>query len=214
MEQNGENGSDREDFLDELYGEIQKENKELKEKMKENEELTSQVRTMAGFIERSNADSTLPIALKAKTDATTALAEADKHEEDLEKIVTEWSTTNLKFLAGRKRKKSEPRNSVGPADMRTSESKVWLGSFEKTLMPKENLKAGCEVSEMKSFKKSMAIWISYIKEQGTVVTNSRYWHILSNKLDSNMKSKLEAIEGIETAGEKKIWDYIESIFQT
>ena len=29
-----------------------------------------------------------------------------------------------------------------------------------------------------------------------------------------MKSKLEAIEGIETAGEKKIWDYIESIFQT
>ena len=29
-----------------------------------------------------------------------------------------------------------------------------------------------------------------------------------------MKSKLEAIEGIETAGEKKIWEYIESIFQT
>merc|ERR1711888_372703 len=29
-----------------------------------------------------------------------------------------------------------------------------------------------------------------------------------------MKTKLEAIEGIETAGEKKIWDYIETIFQT
>ena len=67
---------------------------------------------------------------------------------------------------------------------------------------------------MKSFKKSMAIWISYIKEQGTVVTNSRFWHILSNKLDPNMKTKLEAIKGIETAGEEKIWEYIEGIFQT
>ena len=107
VEQNGETGSDREDFLDELYAEIQKENKELKEKMKDHEELTSQVRTMAGYIERSNADATQQMAVKAKTDATIALAEADKQEEDLEEIVAEWSTTNLKFLAGRKRKKSE-----------------------------------------------------------------------------------------------------------
>ena len=106
---------------------------------------------MAGFIERSNAESTQPIAVKAKTDATAALAEADKHEEDLEEKVTEWSTANLKYLKGRKRRKSEPRNLT--ADVRTSESKVWLGSFEKTLMPKENLKADSEVSEMKSFKK-------------------------------------------------------------
>merc|ERR1711888_403890 len=132
VEQNCETGSDREDFLDELYAEIQKENKELKEKMKDHEELTSQARTMAGFIERTNADSTQQMAVKAKTDATTALAEADKHEEDLEKIIDEWSTANLKFLAGRKRKKSEPRNPVGQADMRNSESKIWLGSFEKT----------------------------------------------------------------------------------
>merc|ERR1712030_75733 len=111
LENASEGGSDGEEYLEDLYKDIQGENKEIKAKLKENEELTSQVRTMAGFIERSNAESTLPIALKAKTDATTALAEADKHEEDLEKIVTEWSTTNLKFLAGRKRKKSEPRNS-------------------------------------------------------------------------------------------------------
>ena len=81
-------------------------------------------------------------------------------------------------------------------------------------MPRENLKADSDVSEMKSFKKSMAIWINYIKEEGTVVTNSRYWHILSNKCDPSMRMKLEAIDGIEHAGEKKIWEYIESIYQT
>merc|ERR1711888_105125 len=98
--------------------------------------------------------------------------------------------------------------------MRSSENKVWLASFEKTLMPKDPLNAGCEVSEMKSFKKSMAYWIKYLKEHGTEINNTRYWHILSNKLDPMMKSKLEAIEGIEEAGEEKIWEYIEGIFQT
>ena len=98
--------------------------------------------------------------------------------------------------------------------MRNSENKVWLGTFEKTLMPKEELKAGCEVSEMKLFKKSFEIWIKFIKEHGTEISDSRYWHILSSKLDPMMKNKLEAIEGIETAGEKKIWSYIEQIFQT
>ena len=120
---------------------------------------------MAGFIERRNEESTQPIVVKIRADATAALAEADKHEEDLEDKVTEWSSANLKYLKGRKLRKTEPGKPT--VDVRTSESKVWLGSFEKTLMPKENLKAGCEVSEMKNFKKSMEIWINYIKEQGT-----------------------------------------------
>ena len=106
VEQNGEIGDAQEEFLGELYGEIQKEYKELKGRVKDHEELTSQVRTMAGFIERSNTDSTQPLAVKTKTDATKALTDADKHEEDLEKTVADWSTANLKFLAGRKRKKS------------------------------------------------------------------------------------------------------------
>ena len=53
--------------------------------LKKNEELTSQIRKMAGFIERSNADSTQPMAIKSKADATAALVEADKAEEALEK---------------------------------------------------------------------------------------------------------------------------------
>ena len=81
-------------------------------------------------------------------------------------------------------------------------------------MPKEELKAGCEVSEMKSFKKSFEIWIRFIEENGNTIDNTRYWHILSNKLGPMMKAKLEAIEGIETAREEKIWSYIEQIFQT
>ena len=130
MEQ-GEIGEAQEEFLDGLYGDIQKEYSQLKGRVKDHEELTSQIRTMAGYIERSNSDSTQPMAVKTKDDATKALAEADKHEEDLEKAVQDWSTVNLKFLAGRKRKKSEPRNSVSQADVKSSENKVWLASFEK-----------------------------------------------------------------------------------
>ena len=36
LEENGEKGSDREEYLEDLYGEIQKENKEIKAKIKEN----------------------------------------------------------------------------------------------------------------------------------------------------------------------------------
>ena len=65
MEQ-GEVGEAQEDFLDGLYGDIQKEYGQLKGRVKDHEELTSQIRTMAGYIERSNSDSTQPMALKTK----------------------------------------------------------------------------------------------------------------------------------------------------
>ena len=103
---------------------------------------------------------------------------------------------------------------MSQADVKSSEKKVWLASFEKTLIPKEPLRAGCEISEMKSFKKSMAYWTKFVKEHGNEINDTRYWHILANLLGPNMKTKLEAIEGIETAGEQKIWEYIEGIFQT
>ena len=54
MEQ-GEIGEAQEEFLDGLYGDIQKEYSQLKGRVKDHEELTSQVRTMAGYIERSNS---------------------------------------------------------------------------------------------------------------------------------------------------------------
>ena len=89
LENAGEGDSDGEDYLEDLYKDIQVENKEIKAKIKENEELTSQIRTMAGFIERSNADSTQPLAVKTEADATAALREADKQEESLDMKVTE-----------------------------------------------------------------------------------------------------------------------------
>merc|ERR1711895_353156 len=67
---------------------------------------------------------------------------------------------------------------------------------------------------MKSFKKSVAYWTKFVKEHVNEINDTRHWHILANNLGSNMKTKLEAIEGIETAGEEKIWEYIEGIFQT
>merc|ERR1711984_7650 len=139
------------------------------------------------------------MAIKAKTEAKAATAEADRQEEEVEDVIDTWVTSNLKFLAGRKRKKSKPRASVDQSDMKKQGNKVWLGAFEKTLIPKDELKAECEVSEMKSFKKSFEIWIKFIKEHGTEISDTRYWHILNSKMDPMMKNKLGAIEGIETA---------------
>ena len=52
---------------------------------------------------------------------------------------------------------------------------TWLASFEKTLMPKDTLKADSDVTEMQNFKKSMFTWMSYVKEEGTVITNAIFW---------------------------------------
>ena len=99
-----EGNIDGDEFVDGLYKDIQSENKEVKAKLKKHEDLTSQIRTMCGFIERSNANSALPNALKIKADATAALVEAEKSEDSLEQKVTEWSNANIKWLKGRKRK--------------------------------------------------------------------------------------------------------------
>ena len=97
--------------------------------------------TMCGFIERSNANSTLPNALKVKADATAALVEAEKAEDSLEQKVTEWSNLNLKWLKGKKRKKMGKSNSVSETGEKAGLKSNWLASFEKTLQPKGTLKA-------------------------------------------------------------------------
>ena len=196
LEDGGEGDSDGDEFIDGLYKDIQSENKEVKEKLKKHEDLTSQIRTMCGFIERSNANSTLPNAVKGKADATAALVEAEKAEESLERKVTEWSNANLNWLKGRKRKKSEKSNSVSENGGKSGLKSTWLASFEKTLQPKDTLKADCDVTQMQNFKKSMFTWMSYVEEEGTVITNARYWHILANFYDASMRNKLEAINGI------------------
>ena len=108
---------------------------------------------MCGFIERSNAYSALPNTLKIKADATAALVEAEKSEESLEKKVADWTNANIKWLKGRKRKKSVKSNSVPENGGKSSLKSAWLASFEKTLHPKETLKADCDVTQMQNFKK-------------------------------------------------------------
>ena len=66
LENAGGGDSDGDEFIDDLYKDIQSENKEINEKLKKNEELTSQIRTMASFIERSNADSTQPMCITGR----------------------------------------------------------------------------------------------------------------------------------------------------
>ena len=195
LENEGEGDSDGDDFIDGLYKDIQSENKEVKSKLKKHEDLTSQIRTMCGFIECSNANSTLPNALKVKADATAALVEAEKSEDSLEQKVTEWSNVNIKWLKGRKRKKSVKSNSVSETGGKSGLKSTWLASFEKTLQPKGTLKADCDVTQMQNFKKSMFTWMSYVREEGTVITNNRYWHILANFCDASMRIKLETING-------------------
>ena len=60
----------------------------------------------------------------------------------------------------------------------------------------------------------MKYWTTFVKDHGNEISNTQYWHLLSNLLGPVLKTKLEAIQGIEKAGEEVIWEHIEAIFQT
>ena len=172
MEQHDLEEDDRENFLDDLYSKVHRENKIMEDNIKEHKNLTYQIRLMGGYIEKGNLDCNQPISVKIRSDATLALAEADKHELELDEATTKWTTNNLRFLAVRRRKKSETRSVARQTDVK-NQDRLFLGTFEKTLIPKEELTAECEISEMKAFRKKFETWISYIEES-------------SNKLDLSL----------------------------
>ena len=147
-----EAGDIDEDFIEGLHSDIQNEYVKMKERLKEHEDKTSQIRTMTGFIINTNKTSKQPLAIKSRDDAGKALEEAERHEEELENSVRDWKATNVKFLA-RKKKKPETQSVVTQPDAKQQSDKVWLATFEKKLIPKENLTAASDISEMKSFKK-------------------------------------------------------------
>ena len=141
LENEGEDDSDGEEFINGLYKEISSENNKVKSKLEQHEDLTSQIRTMCGFI--INSDSTLPNVQKVKADASAALAQAEKAEESLEKRVTEWGNLNLRWLKGKKKKKKEKSDTVAETGEKVGLKSNWLASFEKQLQPKGTLKARC-----------------------------------------------------------------------
>ena len=128
--------------------------------------------------------------------------------------VAEWSTLNLRWLKGKKKKKPEKRATVPDAGVEVRMKSTWLASFEKQLQPQGTLKADGDVTQMKIFKKSMFTWMNYVRREGVEITNNLYWNILANICDQTMRTKLEAVNGIEELGEVKIWELIESIYQT
>merc|ERR1711888_69439 len=140
QEQTDLDEDDRENFLDDLYAKVHGENKEMEDNLKEHENRTYQIRTMGGYIEKGNLDCNQPMAVKTRSEATLALAEADKHELELDEATTKWTTNNLRFLAVRRRKKSETRSVARQTDVRNPD-RLFLGTFEKTLVPKEELRA-------------------------------------------------------------------------
>merc|ERR1712215_504990 len=78
-----EAGEIDEEFIEELYNDIQNEYVKMKERLKEHEDKTSQIRTMTGFIINTNKTSKQPLAIKSRDDAGKALEEAERHEEEL-----------------------------------------------------------------------------------------------------------------------------------
>ena len=164
---------------------------------------------MCGFIISSY--STVANVQKVKADAIAALAQAEEAEESLEKRVTDWGSKNLRWLKGRKKKKKDMGDTVAETGEKVGLKSNWLASFEKQLQPKGTLKADGDVTQMQIFKKSMYTWMNYVKEEGVVISNQRYWHILANMCDETMCTKLEAINGVEDLGEEKIWQVIEGI---
>ena len=66
---------------------------------------------------------------------------------------------------------------------------------------------------MKAFKAAMFTWTDYIRREGFKIDNKLYYDILANQCDKSMRLKLEAITGVREAGERKLWDIIEGIYQ-
>ena len=139
LENEGEDDSDGEEYIEGLYKEISSENNKVKSKLEKHEDLTSHIRTMCGFIK--NSHSTLSNAQKVKADASAALAQAEEAEVSLEKRVTEWGNLNLKWLKGKKKKKKEKRNTVPDTGEEVRMKSTWLASFEKQLQPQGDLKS-------------------------------------------------------------------------
>merc|ERR1712030_288152 len=110
----------------------------MEEGLKEHENLTYKIRTMGGFIERANSESNQPMAVKLRSQATQALAEADKHERDLEEETNKWTTSNLRILAGRRGKRSETRSVIKQTEVK-KQDRLFLGTFEQTLVPRKSL---------------------------------------------------------------------------
>ena len=59
----------------------------------------------------------------------------------------------------------------------------------------------------------MFLWTDYIKRQNFNIDNKLYFDILANQCDKSMRLKLEAITDVREAGECKLWDIIEGIYQ-
>ena len=91
---------------------------------------------------------------------------------------------------------------------------TWLETFAKQLQPQGTIKAYGDLTKMKIFKASMFTWMDYVRREGVKIDNKLYWDILANQCDQTLRVKFEAVNGIEKMGESKIWELIESIYQT
>ena len=66
---------------------------------------------------------------------------------------------------------------------------------------------------MKAFKQAMIRYKDYIKRQNFDMDNEMYFDLLANMCDKAMRLKLESITGVREAGEQKLWEIIEEIYQ-
>ena len=70
-----------------------------------------------------------------------------------------------------------------------------------------------DLTSMRAFKQAMIRYTNYIKKNNFEMGSELYFDILANMCDKDMRLKLESINGVREAGEEKLWEIIEEIYQ-
>ena len=95
--------NDEDEYTSSLWKQISDEYNKLKVNRSAHEDLVAQIRVMCGYMMESRAS--LPNSAKIVKDARDALEKIETAENLLEKNVVDWTTTNRRWIRGKKKKK-------------------------------------------------------------------------------------------------------------
>ena len=124
-----------------------------------------------------------PNSKKVVRDAREALEKNETAEDVLEKSVVDWTSTNRRFIRGKKKKKTQQvaEKTVGGVSGR------WLETIDNQIQPEGTLKNDGLLTNMKNFKKQWLTYTGYLKHQGFQMDSCLYADMLLNRCDSSMR---------------------------
>ena len=117
---------------------------------------------MCGFMIETRSN--LPNAPKIINEAKVALEKAEKDEQSIEKLMSDWQSKNKKWKRGKRGKKKNKEPSTKMTDTESGNIR-WLETFAKQLKSEGTLSNDGDLTNMKAFKVAMFRWTDYIKRQ-------------------------------------------------